>query len=329
MSIHITVTGLAQASGANWKAQRAFTHGVFRHFGVGRSLFETEICAELELLFKKIEDKNGESFDPTDLVRAAILNITSSLTLARKYKDDEEAFHRLVHSTDVIMSLIGSAGTDLMLKSLRPYESKADKMLKSAKAEYFGMITDNIKRRQKEYDPESVPKCLVDVYLKRIHEKEDLGPYINIETIGLLIGALFIAGSDTSSFQILWVLIYLISNPKDLNNVKQEIDKVVGRDRLPTMDDQAYLPYTQAVINECMRLSAPLPMGVMHASSDDTTLCGYTIPKGTLLLSNIWGIHHDPDTFAKPYHFDPSRFLDSKGQLVEDDNVIPFSLGMY
>ncbi len=290
-------------------------------------MFETEICSEMETLFKKIEDTHGASFDPTDLIRAAILNITSSLTLARKYDYDEEEFKQLVHSTDVIMSLFGSAGTDLMLKRLRLSPSKTDKIFKSAKMEYNSFIVSNIQRRKKDFDP-AVIESLLDVYLKKVHEKEDLGPYINLDTIALLVGALFIAGSDTSSFQILWVLVYLISHPQALNSVKEEVDKVVGRDRLPTMDDQAYMPFTQAVINECMRLCAPLPMGVMHASSDDTSLCGYTIPKDTLILSNIWGVHHDPNIWTKPHHFNPSRFLDSNGQLVEDDNLIPFSTGM-
>ncbi len=323
----ITETGIVQATGPSWKAQRTFTNGVFRRFGVGRSLFETEICSELETLFKEFEDTHGASFDPTRLIQIAILNIISRVTLAKKYKHGDEEFKNLKHATDIVLRFIGASGFKLLFKILRLMPSKADKMFEKARSDFIGIINRNIERRKSEFDSEAATECLVDVYLKKKHEKEDLGPYLNNETIRVLVGSLFVAGSDTSTCQILWVLIYLLRHPKVLNSVRQEVDKVVGRDRLPTMDDQAYMPFTQAVINECLRICAPAPMGLMHATSDDTTLYGYTIPKGTLVMANIWGVHHDPDTWTRPNHFDPGRFLDKKGQLVENDNVIPFSTG--
>ncbi len=291
-------------------------------------MFETQICSELETLFKEFQDKHGASFDPKHLIQTTILNITGRVMLAKKYNYDDKEFKDLMYSTDLLMALLGTAGFKLMFKILRFLPTKADKMFEKAKSDFMSIIRGNIQRRKREFDSETAAtECLVDVFLKKVHEKEDLGPYLNFETIRVLVASMYVGGSDTSTNQILWVLIYLLRHPQVLNSVRKEIDEVVGRDRLPTMNDQAYMPFTQAVINECMRLCAPVPMGVMHAASDDTTLCGYTIPKGTIVMSNIWGVHHDPDTWTRPNHFDPGRFLDNNGELVENDNVIPFSTG--
>ena len=109
-----------------------------------------------------------------------------------------------------------------------------------------------------------------------------------------------------------------------------EIDTAAGRDRLPRMTDKPQMPFTHAVILEVMRLAAPIHSGVMHAAAQDTTLRGFLIPKGAMLISNIWGVHHDPDVWREPNQFDPSRFLDENGEVIDDNEaLIPFSVGKF
>jgi len=54
---------------------------------------------------------------------------------------------------------------------------------------------------------------------------------------------------------------------------------------------------------------------------------GYTIPEGTVLLANLYGVHHDPRYWEKPMEFLPERFLHSDGTLKTSDAFIPFSVG--
>ncbi|KAF8157680.1 cytochrome P450, partial [Pholiota molesta] len=54
--------------------------------------------------------------------------------------------------------------------------------------------------------------------------------------------------------------------------------------------------------------------GIPHAASADDTYNGYFIPKGTVIMPNIWHMLHDPDVYADPMQFDPDRF---KGDDVE------------
>lgn len=67
---------------------------------------------------------------------------------------------------------------------------------------------------------------------------------------------------------------------------------------------------------------------VVIRASEDTTIGGYNIPKGTNVLVNFWAIHHDPKHWPNPEKFDPTRFLSEDGtKLVKKDSFLPFSHG--
>lgn len=56
-------------------------------------------------------------------------------------------------------------------------------------------------------------------------------------------------------------------------------------------------------------------------------LQGYTIPKGSVIVPNLWSVHRDPNVWEKPDEFQPSRFLDENGQLIKKEAFIPFGMG--
>lgn len=56
-------------------------------------------------------------------------------------------------------------------------------------------------------------------------------------------------------------------------------------------------------------------------------LQGYTIPKGSVIVPNLWSVHRDPNIWEKPDEFQPSRFLDENGQLIKKESFIPFGMG--
>lgn len=76
--------------------------------------------------------------------------------------------------------------------------------------------------------------------------------------------------------------------PEVQRKAQEEIDRVLGPGRLPTMADRPRLPFTDAVVKEVLRWHPVAPMGIPHMSSEDDNYNGYFIPKGSLLLANIW-----------------------------------------
>ena len=88
---------------------------------------------------------------------------------------------------------------------------------------------------------------------------------------------------EFSSFSIL--LTYLLSA-----KVQEEIDCVIGRHRIPCMQDRSHMPYTDAVIHEIQRYIDLAPTNLPHAVTRDITFRNYFIPKVrlvSLLLTSV------------------------------------------
>ena len=69
---------------------------------------------------------------------------------------------------------------------------------------------------------------------------------------------------------------------------QEEIDRIVGTKRLPNFEDRANLPYVDAIVKEVLRWHPVAPIGVPHMTTEDDIFNGYLIPKGALILANIW-----------------------------------------
>ncbi|KAF7849994.1 hypothetical protein BT93_L0064 [Corymbia citriodora subsp. variegata] len=160
---------------------------------------------------------------------------------------------------------------------------------------------------------------------------EEGGKLTDTEIKALLLN-MFTAGTDTSSSTTEWAIAELIRHPEILARVQEEIDAVVGRDRLVTELDLPHLPYLQAVIKETFRLHPSTPLSLPRIAAESCEINGYHVPKGTTLLVNVWAIARDPNTWAEPLEFRPERFLpggekpnaDVRGN---DFEVIPFGAG--
>lgn len=88
------------------------------------------------------------------------------------------------------------------------------------------------------------------------------------------------------------------------------------------------MPYTEAVINEVMRFSSMVPLAVFHSATEDIKFRGYNIPKGTLIIPNLYGAMQDVDVWGDPETFRPERFLSpDEKTLLKNDAYIPFSTG--
>ena len=77
-------------------------------------------------------------------------------------------------------------------------------------------------------------------------------------------------------------------HPEVQQKAREEIDRVVGTHRLPSISDRQNLPFVEAVVKEAFRWHPVGPMGLPHETSEDDYCEGYLIPKGALVIPNIW-----------------------------------------
>uniref|UniRef100_A0ACD6AGG6 Uncharacterized protein n=1 Tax=Avena sativa TaxID=4498 RepID=A0ACD6AGG6_AVESA len=143
---------------------------------------------------------------------------------------------------------------------------------------------------------------------------------------------LFVAGTETTSSIVEWAIAELIRHPDVLKRAQEELDEVVGRDRLVSESDLPQLTFLNAIIKETFRLHPSTPLSLPRMASEECEVAGYRVPKGTELLVNVWGIARDPALWPDPLEYRPARFLpggshenvDVKGG---DFGLIPFGAG--
>jgi hypothetical protein len=74
-------------------------------------------------------------------------------------------------------------------------------------------------------------------------------------------GNVYNAGADTTVSALGTFALAMMANPEAQRRAQQEIDTVVGHNRLPNFDDEDSLPYVSALVKEVLRWKNVLPVG--------------------------------------------------------------------
>ncbi|XP_072038505.1 cytochrome P450 2U1-like [Amphiura filiformis] len=320
-------TGILFSCGDKWKEIRKFTITKLKSFGIGKRSFAENITIEAECLNSEIAKIQGNPFYSRPLLEPATLNVISSILLGQRFSYDDEELHFILDNLHRNGKVVGSGGALLFVPSLqiflkdkiKEYRHNLDVVLK-----YFRGI---VSKHQEEFDP-YIEKDYIDAYISEMRHNKDKGKqsYLDVSNLVMTLGNLFAAGSFTTSETLSWAILYLTKHPEIQKRAQEEIDNVLNQNQ-PRLEDKPSLPYTWAVVLETMRLATVGPLGVTHAVADDTRMFGCEIPKGTMIMPNLWNVHHDPALWSEPNEFKPERFLNENGQVEEPPQLIPFGTG--
>ncbi|MFS7910327.1 putative oxidoreductase [Helianthus anomalus] len=187
---------------------------------------------------------------------------------------------------------------------------------------FFQGLIDQL-RKSKGTEDVNKRKTMIELLLS-LQETEP--EYYTDTMIRNLVLALLGAGSDTSAGTMEWVMSLLLNHPQVLKKAQNEIDSIIGNNRLVDESDIANLPYLHCIINETLRLYPVGPLLAPHEASSDCVVGGYNIPSGTMLIVNQWAIHHDPKVWDDPETFKPERFEGLEGTR-DGFKLLPFGSG--
>ncbi|GJE91706.1 cytochrome P450 [Phanerochaete sordida] len=135
--------------------------------------------------------------------------------------------------------------------------------------------------------------------------------------------SIFLGQFDTTTATLSWFTHAMLTHPEVQQKAQAELDRVVGPDRLPGVEDRDSLPYVNAILKEIFRWQPILSM-LPRTSNQDDEYTGYFIPKGTYMLANIWAVLHDPEVYPNPETFMPERHLESS---TPDPLEVAFGFG--
>ncbi|TFK35002.1 cytochrome P450 [Crucibulum laeve] len=201
-----------------------------------------------------------------------------------------------------------------LLQRLPNYMTTRGETLHSDLVETYGGMVNEIDARLKR--GEKVPDCLVKTMLDSREEEQ-----LDHLDMAILCSAFMIGGVETTASIMQWFSALIPAYPEIQAKAHEELDCVIGRNRLPTVEDEKNLPYIHAIIKEVERCHNPFWLGTPHVNTQDFTYQGHFIPKDTVLVLNTYTMHHDPQRHPDPHTFNPDRYMFDSTLSSESANL--------
>ena len=320
---------------SGWKLHRKLAESTLRHFAHGRqaSTVESKVAEEVQYLIDHWTNNNdGETVvDPTNTLKLSVSNIMCSFILGQRHELNDQKLLDFLDMSDDFNSAAGSTAVDF-LPWLRYFPTKTMQNLRRVLTnftEWFGASIDDHKEQYEEGSDKDIYDFLITASNR--HDPDELERLkLTREILQSTVYDLFGAGFDTVSATLHWAMLRLITHPEIQRQIREELDDVVGRDRLPTLGDRGHLPFTEAFILEVLRHSSVLPFTIPHSTTRDTNLCDYFIPEQTVVFVNLYSANNDTRKWDKPEEFNPCRFLTADGSRIDPaktESFLPFSAG--
>lgn len=161
-----------------------------------------------------------------------------------------------------------------------------------------------------DYQPSYVSKLIQQLERENNGSLNQTDEHAVIWTAASLYGA----AADTIVITLTAFTAAMVMYPDVQRKAQEELNRVVGPNRLPTFDDRKDLPYINALVKETLRWWPIAPMGFPHTATEDLNYNGLHIPKDSTLLPAVWSFLHDPEVYPDPSSFNPDRFLPPRNE---------------
>jgi cytochrome P450 family 2 subfamily J len=324
--------GIGFSSGHNWKEQRSVALGILRKFGMGKNILAEKIQEEAKDYVNYLASLKGQPVDIRSITNISTSNVICSIIIGHRFDYNDEEFKRLIahlNSTALDQGNVSLMNYISWLKYIPGDLFLTKKITRNVQA-VFGMLTKFIAEKKREADDSVEANNLIEAYLAEKNKRVNSGipTYLDDDNLTKIIMDLFGAGTETSSTTVYWFVLYMLNYPDMQEKVYKELKEVVGTERVPNMQDKCQMPYLNATILETQRLSSIVPLSLMHMCSEDVTLRGYSIPKGTFIVPNLDSVLHDKAIWGEDVMtFKPERFLDDNGKVQDREELISFGIG--
>ncbi|XP_058820526.1 probable cytochrome P450 303a1 isoform X2 [Topomyia yanbarensis] len=317
-----------------WQEQRRFIVRHLKEFGFARKGMAEIIQNETANIYQDframIEAGNGSALVQMQGVFSVYILNTLWLMMAgiRYTKDNKDLkyLQSLLHELFANIDMMGALFSHFPFMRFFAPRFSGYKQFIEIHNQMHKFIGDEVENHKKTFNINDEPRDLMDVYLK-ILQSNDMNPesFSQDQLLAVCLD-MFIAGSETTTKTLGFAFLYLIRQPETQKNVQREIDEVIGRDRLPTLEDRVNMPYCEAVVYEALRMFMSNTFGIPHRALRDTKLCGYDIPKDTMLVGMFRGMMLNE--WEYPHSFVPERFL-KDGKIVIPPQFHPFGVGRH
>ncbi|EFN67203.1 Probable cytochrome P450 305a1 [Camponotus floridanus] len=325
--------GILFTDGDVWRDQRRFVLKTLKEFGFGKMAMEDIILNDAVSLTSIIESlaKLGPITNLHNLTSIAVLNSLWTLVAGSRFDLDEEN-PKLKEILSILNDLIRNSNVSGGILNYLPLLRYIIPNVTG-----FTVLNQRLTRmsqffrseiaRHKQTRTQGEFRDFIDVYLAEMEQSSSNISCFDEEQIINVVKDLFSAGVETTNNTIGFIITYLAVRQDVQEKVHEEIDRVLGKEVLPCITYKNRLPYLNATIAEVLRLANVGPTSIPHRAMTDAILLGYEIKKNYTLLANLRSVHMDEKHWGDPKEFRPERFINDRGEYVEDPWLISFGLG--
>ncbi|XP_035687441.1 steroid 17-alpha-hydroxylase/17,20 lyase-like [Branchiostoma floridae] len=311
-----------------WKQHRKLVKSALREYASDTKL-ETKAHEALRDIIDELAKVEGQAVDLNVHIFNLVYNVVCPVVFGVRFRMEDEDFQNLMKFSDDLLKKDPPLGDIYPSIGFLPNRAKTD--LQKLMEPFLGYCKRQVEQHRMDFNPDNL-RDVTDHMIKAQKEAEEDGAHditaLTDTHLRQIVADVFLGGTETTTQVLRWAILYLAAHLEIQEKVTAELDRVVGRDRLPELSDRQNTPYTEATVNEVLRMGLIDPLSLPHATTVDTSLRGYHIPKGTVVLPNLWALHHDPAIWGDPHTFRPERFLDETGKLIPKPfALMPFSVG--
>ncbi|XP_016914993.1 methyl farnesoate epoxidase-like isoform X1 [Apis cerana] len=316
-----------------WHSQRRFALKTLKQFGFGKNSMEHILQHDAIALTNIIIEltKDGTIKNIRSIISAAVLSNLWLLIDGTKFDVGMENSN-LKEAINIVQDIVKSSNVSggiinqfPFLRYLFPNLTGFSAFVERQKRINNFFMEVIAKHKWKKINEECTN--FIDVYLQEIQKKNSSHSFFNENQLLYIIKDLFSAGVDTTNSTIGFIIAFLVVHQDVQSKVYDEISRVIDKDIYPSLSDKDRLPYLKAVIAEVSRLANIGPTSIPHRAVKDSTFLGFEIKKNYTLLANFKSIHMDKEHWGDPEIFRPERFINEKGDFINDSWLMPFGLG--
>ncbi|KAH7294008.1 hypothetical protein KP509_28G052200 [Ceratopteris richardii] len=285
---------------------------------------------EVGRLMLKVLNSAGKSVAVRENVQSTNNNVMSRMVLGKRLLDLARGSGDSIVSIIVeIIALVGVFNLgdyfpSIAWMDLQGYGKRSRDAARKARI-VFQEVIDKRRSIRSQDEP---PRDFLDMLLISAADKKNKEFEMKDINLRAMLIDMYAGGTDTAAVTTEWAMSELLANPEKLKKLVDEIDGVVGKERLVQEEDLPKMPYLLAVIMETMRLHPVAPLLAPHSTLADVELGGYLVPANTMLYVNVWAIHRDPEIWEEPLEFRPERFIEKEYDLIgQQFHYMPFGSG--
>uniref|UniRef100_A0A8D1HDA8 Cytochrome P450 2E1 n=2 Tax=Sus scrofa TaxID=9823 RepID=A0A8D1HDA8_PIG len=321
--------GVIFNNGPTWRDTRRFSLTTLRDFGMGKQGNEQRIQREAHFLLEALRKTHGQPFDPTFLIGCAPCNVISDILFRQHFDYNDKTCLRLMSMFNENFYLLSTGWIQLYNNFsgyLRYLPGSHRKLMKNI-SEIKDYALERVKDHRDSLEP-SCPRDFTDTLLMEMEkEKYSAEPIYTLDNIAVTVADMFFAGTETTSTTLRYGLLILMKYPEVEEKLHEEIDRVIGPNRIPAIKDRLDMPYLDAVVHEIQRFIDLIPSNLPHEATRDTVFRDYIIPKGTVVIPTLDSVLYDSQEFPEPEKFKPEHFLNENGKFKYSDHFKAFSAG--